>query len=149
MGRWYSDCLLEEILESYPLLRARAAIEAEELQHLFPNCTAGYAGLPRGGGETPDGTGAYAVRREERSENIRRARAVEIACEALTSQERELVRLLYFERWARYQVRMQLGIRRAQLFNVRRSALDKLAAVLLQSGGEPQVLDKYRQRVID
>lgn len=131
MGKGYSDLLLEEILESYPLLKARAAIEAEELQHLFPSCTAGYDGLPRGSGEMPDGTGAYAVRRETRSENIRRARAINIACEALTPQERELVRLLYFERWARYQVRIHLGIRRAQLFNIRRSALDKLAAVLL------------------
>lgn len=131
MGRWYDDLRLEEILESYPLLRARAAIEAEELQHLFPSCTAGYDGLPRGGGELPDGTGGYAVRRDERARNIRRARAVEIACEALTAQERELVRLLYFERWGRYQVCLHLGVRRARLFTVRRSALDKLAAILL------------------
>ncbi len=131
MGKWYRDSQLEELLESYPLLRARAAIEAEELEQLFPNCTAGYDGLPRGGGELPDGTGAYAVRREEWAKYIRRARAVEIACEALSPQERELVRLMYFERWARYQVSLHLGIRRTQLFNVRRSALDKLAAVLL------------------
>ncbi len=135
MGKWYDDCRLEEVLESYPLLRARAAIEAEELQHLFPRCTAGYDGLPRGCGEMPDGTGAYAVRREERARNMRRARAVEIACEALTAQERELVRLLYFERWGRHQVCLHLGVRRARLFDVRRSALDKLAAVLL---GEPR-----------
>lgn len=131
MGKWYDDVRLEELLESYPLLRARAAIEAEELQHLFPSCTAGYDGVPRGEGEVPDGTGVYAARREERSRSIRRARAVEIACEALTAQERELVRLLYFERWGRYQVGLHLGVRRARLFDVRRSALDKLAAVLL------------------
>ncbi|MDT8900800.1 hypothetical protein [Anaeroselena agilis] len=130
MGVWYSDVELEELLESYPVIKAQAAVEAEELKHLFPNCTAGCDGQPRGG-ELPDGTGAYAVRREERSRNTRRAKAVEIACEALTAQERELVRLMYFERWGRHHIKLHLGVRRSRLFYIRRSALDKLAEILL------------------
>lgn len=130
MGGWYSDAALEELLESYPVIKAQAAIEAEELKHLFPSCTAGCDGEPRGG-ELPDGTGAYAVRREERSWNIRRAKAVEIACEALSLQERELVRLMYFERWGRHHIRLHMGVRRSRLFHIRRSALDKLAEILL------------------
>ncbi len=130
MGRWYSDERLEEVLAGYPLLRAQAAMEAAELRQLFPNCTRRYDGLPPGGGPA-DGTGAYAVKREERSESIRRAQAIEIACEALNSQERELVRLLYFEGWGRYQARLRLGIQKSYLFKIRRSALDKLAALLL------------------
>lgn len=130
MGRWYSDERLEEVLAGYPLLRAQAAVEAAELRHLFPNCTRRYDGLPQGS-DAADGTGAYAVRREERSANIRRARAIEIACEALKPQERELVRMLYFEGWGRHQARLRLGIQRSYLFKLRRSALDKLAAVLL------------------
>ena len=130
MGRCYSDAALEELLEGYPVIKAQAAIEAEELKHLFPKCTTGCDGKPRGG-ETPDGTGAYAVRREERSRSIRQAKAVEIACEALSEQERELVRLMYFERWAGYHIRLQMGVRRSRLFSIRRSALDKLADILL------------------
>jgi predicted DNA-binding protein (UPF0251 family) len=62
---------------------------------------------------------------------MRLAKAVEIACEALSPQERELVRLLYFERWGRQHIRLHMGLRRTRLFNIRRSALDKLAAILL------------------
>lgn len=131
MGNWYCDGQLEEILYSYPVLKAQAALEAEELNRLFPRCIAVYGGMPRGG-ELADGTAAFAVRREEGSENMRRVRAIEIACEALTVQERELVRLMYFERWGRHQIRLQLGVRRSHLFNIRRRGLDKLAAILLR-----------------
>lgn len=131
MGQWYCDDRLEEILRSYPVLRAQAALEEAELRHLFPSCTRGYEG-GRPGGPAPDSTGDCAVRREERSHNMRRARAVELAVDALTATERELVRLMYFERWERYQVRMRLGIRRSRFFCIRRMALDKLAEVLLR-----------------
>jgi DNA-directed RNA polymerase specialized sigma subunit len=130
MGGWYSDAALEDLLESYPVIKAQAAIEAEELKHLFPSCTTACDGQPRGG-EVPDGTGAYAVRREERSKNTRRAKAVEIACEALSAQERELVRLMYFERWGGHHISLHMGVRRSRLFGIRRSALDKLAEILL------------------
>ncbi len=130
MGDWYSDAALEDLLESYPVIKAQAAIEAEELKHLFPNCTTGCDGKLRGG-EAPDGTGAFAVRREERSRSMRRAKAVEIACEALSEQERELVRLMYFEGWGGRHVSLHMGVRRSRLFGIRRSALDKLAEILL------------------
>lgn len=130
MGDRYSDAALEDLLESYPVIKAQAAIEAEELKHLFPSCTIGGDGQPRGG-EVPDGTGVYAVRRAERSKNTRRAKAVEIACEALSAQERELVRLMYFEGWGGHHISLHMGVRRSRLFGIRRSALDKLAAILL------------------
>lgn len=126
----HKDSHLEEILYSYPVLKAQATLEAEELRELFPGCTARYDGVRRDINPA-DVTGEYAVRREARSRNIRRARAVEVACEALTAQERELVRLMYFERWGRYQIRLGLGIQRSRLFGLRRSALDKLGGILL------------------
>jgi len=130
MGGWYSDGKLTEYLMNYPVLKAQAAIEAEELRHLFPNCTSNYdPGARRGG--LPDETGAFAVRREAWSQNMRRARAIEIALAALSAQERELIGLLYFERWGRYQTRLRMGLKRSQFFNIRRRALDKLAGVLL------------------
>lgn len=125
-----SDAMVEDLLASYPLIKAQAAIEAEELRHLFPSCTGRYDGQPRGS-ELPDGTGAYAAKREAASRSMRLAKAVEIACEALSPQERELVRLLYFERWGRHHIRLHMGLRRTRLFNIRRSALDKLTEILL------------------
>ena len=70
----------------------------------------------------------------ERSHNMRRVRAIEIALEALTHQQREFVRLMYFEGWERYQVRLRMGVKRSQLYNLRRQALDKLATILLRGG---------------
>lgn len=130
MIRWYNDENLEEILKSYPVLKAQARLESEELRHLFPSCTMRYDGTPAGGGTT-DGTGDYAVLRDRWSQNMKRARAIEVACEALSTQERELIRLLYFERWGRYQIRLRMGVQRSSLFNIRRDALDKLASILL------------------
>lgn len=138
MGRWFSDEELEDILRNYPLVRAQAAIEAEELRHLFPSCIVGYKEAASGG-ELPDGTAAFAVRRMERSHNMRRARAIEIALEALTCQQREFVRLMYFEGWERYQIRLRMGVKRSHLFNLRRQALDKLAAILLRGGRDQQI----------
>jgi hypothetical protein len=129
VARWYEDEKLEEILKNYPLLKAQARLEAEELRHLFPSCTMRYDGVLPGGGLT-DRTGDYAVLREQWSQSMKQARAIEVACEALNSQERELIRLLYFERWGRYQIRLQMGVQRSSLFNIRRDALDKLAALL-------------------
>ncbi|HMM20979.1 MAG TPA: hypothetical protein PKA10_09570 [Selenomonadales bacterium] len=130
MGGWYNDGSLEEILRNYPVLKAQASIDAQELRHLFPNCTAAYGGRPRGG-QRSDSTGNFAAKREEWSRNIRRVRAIEIACEALTEQERELVRLMYFERWNRHHIQIRMGVQRSHMFNIRRNALDKLAEVLL------------------
>lgn len=130
MARWYSDAALEEILQKYPVIKAQARLEAEELKHLFPSCTARYSGQPAGR-KLADGTGDYALLRAEWSPNMQRVRAIELACEALTIQERELVRLMYFERWGRYQIRLSMGVKRSQLFNLRRYVLDKLASILL------------------
>ena len=130
MGRWYSDGSLEEILKNYPILKAQATIDSQELRHLFPKCTAAYGGQPRSG-QLNDSTGNFAAQREEWSQNIRRVRAIEIACEALTEQERELVRLMYFERWGRHHIQIRMGVQRSHMFNIRRNALDKLAEVLL------------------
>lgn len=130
MGKWYNDDPLEDILKNYPVLKAQANLEAQELRHLFPNCTASYDGQPHGG-QLNDSTGNFAAKREEWSQNTRRVRAIEIACEALTEQERELVRLMYFERWGRHHIQIRLGVQRSHMFNIRRNALDKLAKVLL------------------
>lgn len=130
MTRWYDEENLEEILKNYPLLKARARLEAEELRQLFPSCVARYDCGPAGSGPA-DQTGDYAVLRERWSQNMKRSRAIEVACEALSAQERELVRLLYFERWGRYQIRLRMGVQRSRLFTIRRDALDKLASILL------------------
>lgn len=130
MSRWYSDENLEEVLKNYPVIKAQARLEAEELRHLFPSCTMRYDGEPPGSALS-DGTGEYAVLRDQWSQNMKRARAIEVACEALNTQEREFVRLLYFERWGRYQIRLRMGVQRSSLFNIRREALDKLARILL------------------
>lgn len=130
VNRWYSDEELEDVLRNYPLLKAQARLDAEELRYLFPSCTMRCDGLPPGG-SLSDGTAGFAVRRAEWSESMKQAKAIEVACEALSSQERELVRLVYFERWGRYQIRLHMGIKRSQFFNIRRYALDKLAGLLL------------------
>ena len=126
----YSEKALEAVLKGYPMLRAQAQLEAEELKHLFPSCISRLDGMPHGSGVS-DSTGNYAVKREAWSHNMRRARALEIALEALTVTERDLVRLMYFEQWRLYQIRLRMGTSRAHVFRVRRSALDKIAETIL------------------
>jgi DNA-directed RNA polymerase specialized sigma subunit len=126
----YNERALEEILKHYPILRAQAALEAEQLKHMFPSCTANWDGQPHGSGVS-DSTANYAVRREDWSPNMKKARALEIAIEALTAQEKDFVKYLYFEQWRMYQVGLRLGARRTQIWKIRKSALDKIAKIIL------------------
>jgi hypothetical protein len=130
LGTWYSDEKLEEVLKSYPMLKAQATVEAEELRYLFPSCTASYSGEPHGSG-TSDSTGRYGVKRAEWSDNMKRARAIEVVYEALTGRERDFVKYMYFDRWGPYQVRLRLGVGKSHLFNIRREVLDKIAKIIL------------------
>lgn len=126
----YNERALEEILKHYPILRAQAALEAEQLKHMFPSCTANWDGQPHGSGVS-DSTANYAVRREDWSPNMKKARALEIAIEALTQEEKELTRYWYFEQWRPYQIRLRMGVSKRTLFYVRRNALNKIAQIIL------------------
>jgi predicted DNA-binding protein (UPF0251 family) len=126
----YNERALEEILKHYPILRAQANLEAEQLKHMFPSCTANWDGQPHGSGIS-DSTANYAVRREDWSPNMKKARALEIAIEALTAQEKELVKYKYFEQWRDCQTRLRMGLRRTQLWKVRKRALNKIAVIIL------------------
>jgi predicted DNA-binding protein (UPF0251 family) len=122
---------LEEVLRSYPILRADALIEQERLYNLFPACIANYSGLP-GSPNTSDGTGNIAVARSAVTQTMRKVRAVEVAYESLDQEEKDLIRLLYFEKWRVYQVRQKMHISRSAFARVRRSALDKIAGRLIR-----------------
>lgn len=126
----YNEKELEKVLRGYPLLKAQAAVEAEELRHLFPSCTPVYDDQPHGTG-TSDQTCTFALKREAWSQNMKRARVIELACDALTVQEKDFVRLMYFEQWRRYQICLRMGLRRMQVWRVQRSALDKIAEIIL------------------
>jgi DNA-directed RNA polymerase specialized sigma subunit len=126
----YNERALEEILKHYPILRAQAALEAEQLKHMFPSCTANWDGQPHGSGIS-DSTANYAVRREDWSPNMKKARALEIAIEALTAQEKDLIKYMYFEQWRLYQIRLRMAVSRRNLFYIRKNALNKIAEIIL------------------
>ncbi|MDR3563244.1 MAG: hypothetical protein P4N59_17680 [Negativicutes bacterium] len=131
MGQGYEDRRLEELLRSYPLLKADTLIEAQGLYNLFPSCIANYSGMPHGSGIS-DSTGALAVLRAGSSPTQKKVQAIEIAVDCLDGVEKELVRLLYFEKWRVFQVQHRMHISRAVFFRLRRSALDKVAGRLIR-----------------
>jgi hypothetical protein len=131
MGKVYDDRRLEELLRSYPLLKADALIEQQALFNLFPSCIANYSGVVRGS-TAADSTASLAMARVDISEVVKKVRAIEISVESLDGAEKELVRLLYFEKCRVFQVQHQLHISRAVFFRIRRSALDKVAGRLIR-----------------
>jgi predicted DNA-binding protein (UPF0251 family) len=122
---------LEEVLQSYPVLKADALIEHERLYNLFPSCIANYSGLP-GSPNTSDSTGNVAVARSTITLTMRKVRAIEVAYDCLNQDEKDLVRLHYFERWRAFDVRQKLHMSRSVFFRARRSALDKIAGRLIR-----------------
>lgn len=131
MGISYDDRRLEAVLRSYPLLKADALIEQQGLFNLFPSCVANYSGMPSGG-NAADSTGNCAVARATVSQTIKKIQAIEIAFDSLDGMEKELIKLLYFEKWRVYEVQLRMNISRAGFFRIRRAALDKVAARIIR-----------------
>lgn len=131
MSKMYDDRRLEALLRSYPVLKADALIEQQELFNLFPNCIANYSGIVRGR-IAGDSTATMAIARANIPDSMKKVRAIEISFGSLDGAEKELVKLLYFEKCRVYQVQHQLHISRSVFFRIRRSALDKIAGRLIR-----------------
>ena len=126
----YNFKQLEDILKTFPLLRAKAIVEAEELKYLFPSCTANYSGEPHGS-EISDSTSRFGIKRESMSDSMKKVRVIEIALAALTEQENNLIDYMYFRQWRLYQIGLRLGLHRMQIWRVRKVAMDKIAEIIL------------------
>lgn len=125
----YNFNAIEEVLKNYPLLKAQVAVEVEELKNMFPSCIASYSGDPHGS-ELSDSTARFGIKRESMSDNMKRARVIEIAYEALTAREKDLVKYMYFERWNPYQIRLRLGVGKTHLFRIKITTLEKIAKII-------------------
>lgn len=133
-----TDRDIEDILRDYPVIRAQATIKQEHLYNVFPSVTATWSDMPHGQGTTSDSTGNIAVKRATEPLEVKQSRAIEIACEALTKDCRELVKLYYFEKWRRYETMYKLNISEQVFKQYRREALDKIRIILETTTKQPQ-----------
>jgi hypothetical protein len=125
-----TDKQIEDILRDYPVIKAQATIKQENLFNLFPSTTAVWSDMPHGT-DTSDNTQKFALKRMEEPLEVKQARAIEIACEALTKDCRELVKYYYFEKWRRNDVIYNKMHISEQVFKQwRRESLDKIGKIL-------------------
>jgi DNA-directed RNA polymerase specialized sigma24 family protein len=133
-----TDREIEDILRDYPVIKAQATIKQENLYNLFPSVTAVWSDMPHGH-DTSDSTGNIAVKRMSEPLEVKQSRAIEIACNALTSDCRELVKLYYFEKWRRGTVIYdKMHISENVFKQYRREALDKIGKILETTYKQPQ-----------
>lgn len=133
-----TDKQIESILRDYPVIKAQATIKQENLFNLFPSITASWSDMPHGSG-TSDSTQKFALKRLEESTEVKQARAIEIACDALSFDHKELVKYYYFEGWHRKDVIYnKLHISEQVFKQWRRESLDKIGKILETTPKEPQ-----------
>lgn len=124
----------EEILRDYPIVKAQAIVQQEKLLNLFPQTTSVITDMPHGSG-TSDSTMNFALKRIDDPLEVRQARLIEVAYEALTKDGKDLIRLRYYERWCKNDVMYKLHISEKEFRKIRREALDTVIMVLTNSFG--------------
>lgn len=129
-----TDKNAEDILRDYPVIKAQAIIQQENLLNLFPSVTAVWSDMPHGSG-TSDSTMNFALKRIDTPLEVRQARLIEVAYEALTKDGKDLIRLRYYERWCKNDVLYKLHISEREFRTIRREALDTVIMVLTNSFG--------------
>lgn len=122
--RWVIET--EKQLKRYPDWRAKAQLEKEQLDSLFPSCISMYEEA-MGGRNNTSSTEKYGIKRIEISEEAKKARAIEIALSALGSKQREVIQRIYFdeeyiEDVCIYMVRAEKTIRRWKNSGVKKVA---------------------------
>lgn len=137
----YNEKELERILRSFPVMKAAAVIEAQRLYNLFPSCIGDYSGMPHSP-NAADSTGKIAVARTYLSPTMRRVMAIEAAFDALDKLEKDLIRLVYYEKWRIYDVLHQMNISRSHFFRLKVSALGKIAGLLIRPDLPVQNIEK-------
>ena len=143
MAKNFTDNQVENILRSYPILKSQAAIDAEKLYGLFPAMVASYDGMPHGSGVSNQ-TESLGLKRAELDPQIKykKARAIELACDALTKDCKELVELYYFQKLKKYEVQYKLCISNNQFRERRRITIDTVDEVLTETKNHTKTTPK-------
>ncbi len=133
-----TDKDIEDILRDYPIIKAQATIKQENLFNLFPSVTAVWSDMPHGT-EISNSTQNFALKRMEEPLEVKQARIIEISCNALTKDCRELVKFYYFEKWRRGDVIYdKMHITEEKFKQLRRESLDKIGKILRTTSKQPQ-----------
>jgi len=127
-----TDKQIEDILKDYPVIKSMAKIQQENLLNLFPSTTATWSDMPSGH-TTSNTTMQIAIKRLEKPLEVQQARVIEIACESLTVEQKELVELYYFGRFRKYDVMSKLHLSEKAFRNCRRELLNNIGRVLRSS----------------
>lgn len=124
---------MEEILYSFPRWRLEVVFEEKKFADLFPNITVNYD-FPEGTTEVVDSVASTVVKRiGSASEIQKKVKMVNLFLEVLEQEEREFVRLKYFERKNRRQVMDELYLLEGKYKSLRRSVLDLLISLLMKN----------------